>query len=510
MIPIDLRKKLSGKEILQVLGEIDSDLTVDISDVSYSFSSARSNPGILDPWIFVAIQGTKVDGHDFIEEAIRNGATLIIAMRPVVASVPVIVVKDTRAALSKLVSRFYGNPSDELQVIGITGTNGKTTTNWLIHYALNLIGARSVRIGTLGFALPGAAAEIEGETGLTTPDAETLQGVLRWGINNGAKGAVLEVSSHALSQHRAADLEFDVAVFTNLTRDHLDFHETEENYKEAKWRLFELLEKSKKRTRVGVINIDDAVGREFHQRALKLHGVRVITFGRGVDATLRILLESQSFDGSRIKYSFNGANFEVEGRFIGAHNAENIAATLGALLGLGYPLSGILAAIKDLPAVPGRLEPVNLSPNFGVFVDYAHTPDALMRVLNALRPLTPGKLSVLFGCGGNRDKGKRPLMRKIATDLADRVIVTSDNPRLESPADIISDIMAGAASSELQKTITEIDRRLGIRRAIEELRKGDVLLVAGKGHEDYQIVGDVKYPFLDAAVLKEEFHHLQR
>jgi UDP-N-acetylmuramoyl-L-alanyl-D-glutamate--2,6-diaminopimelate ligase len=512
MIPTNLKRKLSGKDIFQALGNLvnPSSSRSDLIDKEYAFASAKSNPEISEPWIFVGIQGTKVDGHDFIEDAIKNGASLIIALREVKASVPVIVVKDSRAALSKLVAKFYGNPSEELQIIGITGTNGKTTTNWLIHHTLNLIAARSIRIGTLGFALPGGESEILGETGLTTPDAETLQGVLRWGITNGAKCAVLEVSSHALSQHRAADLEFDVAVFTNLTRDHLDFHETEENYKEAKWRLFELLSRSKKRNRIGVINTDDATGREFYTRALQLSGIELITFGRGKDASLRILSESQSFDGSRIQYSFKGEIFAVEGPFIGAHNAENIAATLGVLLGLGYRLSDVLHALKNLPAVPGRLEPVNLSPKFGVFVDYAHTPDALMRVLHALRPLTPGRLLVLFGCGGNRDKGKRPLMRKIATELSDRVIVTSDNPRLESPLDIISDVMAGASGWELAKTTTEVDRRKGIKKAIEELQSGDVLLVAGKGHEDYQIVGDVKHPFLDAAVLKEEFHHLQR
>jgi UDP-N-acetylmuramoyl-L-alanyl-D-glutamate--2,6-diaminopimelate ligase len=479
----------------------------------FQFVSSKSQPAQDGDWIFVAIDGTKVDGHLFIEDAATRGAGMAIVSRPVEASIPCRVVSDCRAALSELVTHFEGYPSSKLSVIGITGTNGKTTTNWLIHHALNLIGRSSVRIGTLGYAYPGPGGEVEGDTGLTTPDSESVQKILRAGLDNGASSAVLEVSSHALSQKRTSDIEFDIAVFTNLTRDHLDFHGTEDNYREAKWGLFSLLQKSRvvnpAKLGIAVINIDDATGRIFADRIKSLSGLRVITYGRG-ESNIKIVGEKQSFEGSTISYICDGEKIEISGPFIGAHNAENIAAVLGVLKGLGISLNRTSELLGELPAVPGRLQPVRVSDKFGVFVDYAHTPDALIRVLSALRPLTPGRLSVIFGCGGDRDKGKRPLMRSAATELADRVFITSDNPRSENPIGILSDITADANEHELSKINIEVDRRLSIRRALSEMNPGDVLLVAGKGHENYQIIGSVRHSFSDAQVVTEQFSYLQR
>lgn len=481
--------------------------------LKFQFVSSKSDPSQRGDWLFVAIAGTKVDGHSFIEDAAKNGAKMAIVSRPIEASIPCRVVGDCRAALSELVTYFEGHPSSNLSVIGITGTNGKTTTNWLVHHALTLTGRRSIRIGTLGYAYPGPEGEVEGDTGLTTPDAESIQKILRAGLENGAVSAVLEVSSHALSQKRTSLLEFDIGVFTNLTRDHLDFHGTEDNYREAKWELFKRLQQSRvenpKKLGVAVINVDDETGRLFSERARALSGLKVITYGRS-EANIKIIGESQSFEGSTLRYNCDGEDIEISGSFIGAHNAENLAAVLGVLKGLGVALREIPQLLGKLPPVPGRLQPVRVSARFGVFVDYAHTPDALMRVLSALRPLTPGRLSVIFGCGGDRDKGKRPLMRRVATELADRVFITSDNPRTELPEEILKDIMEGVTNQEVSKINLEVDRRLSIRSALAEMTPGDVLLVAGKGHEDYQIIGSVKHPFSDAQVVTEQFNHLQR
>jgi UDP-N-acetylmuramoyl-L-alanyl-D-glutamate--2,6-diaminopimelate ligase len=513
MMPTNLRKDIPLEEIAKIISCDQSNLKLD-PRLMISGVSAKSAPNFDFPWIFVAIEGAKIDGHLFVADAIKNGARFVIAQKNINCDVPVLLVKDSREALSRLVAKFFGDPSKYLKVIGITGTNGKTTTNWLIHHALNRLGAPSIRIGTLGYALPGIRSELSGDTGLTTPDAETVHGILAWGLSNGAQAAVLEVSSHALAQHRASEVEFDVGIFTNLTRDHLDFHGTLDRYKEAKWELFNILSSTKQKNPskkgLAVVNIDDPIGREFCDRLNCMKGLSYVSFGRSLDARLRILSEQQSFEGSTLVYSLDGVEFTLRGRFIGAHNAENIAAVVGALFGLGFDIDAISRVIAELPAVPGRLEPVQLSDDFGVFVDYAHTPDALMRVLIALRPLTPGRLSVLFGCGGDRDKGKRPLMRQVATELADKVFITSDNPRTESPQDILRDITLGATADESRKIKIESDRRAAIGMALRELTKGDVLLVAGKGHEDYQILGDTKHPFLDAAVVKEQFDLLPR
>ncbi len=501
---------VSNKVAGRLLVPKDLAISSDLSFQAVSSTSANKN---ITPWLFIAIPGTKNDGHKYIEDAVRNGAGAVVISDPKFASsaVPIIIVPDTREALSILSSIFWGEPSRNLQVVGITGTNGKTTTNWLLHHAFKLMGLPSIRIGTLGYAYPGGASEITGDTGLTTPDASTIHEVLSQGLKNGAKTAVLEVSSHALSQSRASAIDFDVAVFTNLTRDHLDFHSTIQDYKEAKWRLFELLAGSEKSQKVAVINYDSEVGAEFCDRIKKQFPfIKLISFGRDPKALLRITEESQTFAGSTIKYLFRGATLTANGSFIGAHNAENIAAVLGVVLGLGLPVDDFLEVLMAIPPVPGRLEPITLSPTFGVFVDYAHTPDALERVLQALRPLTIGKLSVLFGCGGDRDRGKRPLMRKVATSYADKVWVTSDNPRTEDPESIIGEILMESASAETSKIQAESDRRSAIRLALSEMKEGDVLLVAGKGHEDYQIIGSTKHHFSDPEVVREEFAHLQR
>jgi UDP-N-acetylmuramyl-tripeptide synthetase len=380
-----------------------------------------------------------------------------------------------------------------MQVIGVTGTNGKTTTNWIIYQVLQQLGVGALRVGTLGSEYLGGARR---DGGLTTPDAPSIHALLAEAYAAGARYAVMEASSHALHQSRLDHVQFDVGVFTNLTRDHLDYHNTFEEYFAAKSALFDLVGGASKATKAAVVNIDDPYGRRIVETLLR-RGLREWSFGTDRAATVRV---------SSIREVGSGMVFTVEIRdhagicevavpFIGMHNTENVVAALTSCLALGFRIEAILEALPKVAQVPGRLERVGLS-GPRVFVDYAHTPDALERVLKALRPSTEGKLWVVFGCGGDRDRGKRPEMGLIASRLADEVVVTSDNPRTEAPEGIIDDIL----ESGVKARIVEVDRRLAIGEAIRHAQHSDTVLIAGKGHEDYQIIGNTTLPFSDQAV----------
>jgi UDP-N-acetylmuramoyl-L-alanyl-D-glutamate--2,6-diaminopimelate ligase len=410
---------------------------------------------------FVALRGERSDGHAFVAQAYERGAAAAIVEResPFPNGRAQVVVHDSRRAGSRIAARFFGDPSRALTVVGITGTNGKTTTAYLVRAVLDAAGERCATIGTLGVEYGGDSAPLAN----TTPPAIELQKILAGLRERGATAVGMEVSSHALALERVEDVAFDVGVLTNITRDHLDFHGTHEAYVAAKRRLFDLAGSA-------VLNTDDPAGIAF-ARELRVSGRPVVTYALDAEADVGpALLEPLA----------------LPGRF----NVANALAALGVARALGLDLRRAAAAIAAVRTVPGRMERFSAG-GVEVIVDYAHTPDALANVLRALRGSTRGRLVAVFGCGGDRDAGKRPEMGAVAAALADRVIVTSDNPRSEDPMAI-----AQAVAAPIGGTIV-LDRRAAIRRAIEEASAGDVVVVAGKGHEAYQIVGEERHPFDD-------------
>ncbi|NLF24422.1 MAG: UDP-N-acetylmuramoyl-L-alanyl-D-glutamate--2,6-diaminopimelate ligase [Deltaproteobacteria bacterium] len=449
-----------------------------------ALSSQEAAPGLL----FLAVPGLRVDGHDFLDEAFKAGATAaLVSKRELLKARPGIVVPDVRASQSRLAALFAGDPSRRMTVVGVTGTNGKTTIHWLLFHLLNKLGMPSMRVGTLGIEIP----RVSREASLTTPDALMLHRSLRLGLDNGMHAAVMEVSSHGLEQRRVDDICFDIAIFSNLTRDHLDYHGNFEAYFAAKERLFELISKQGKGPMAGVLNLDNTAGQQLAAK-LKTWGLTDFSFGSVPAARLCWSDFTQGLNGSRMKFTVDGKVYKICTPLVGRHNAENMAAVFSAALALGFDGQAIAESLYSLPQVPGRLEAVG-GDNLGVYVDYAHTPNALENVLQALRPLTHGKLWVVFGCGGDRDRGKRPEMAEIACRLADQVVVTSDNPRTEDARAIIDEIVAGGRDFAL----VEPDRRSAISQAIAAASPGDVVLIAGKGHEDYQIIGTEKIHFSD-------------
>jgi len=457
---------------------------------SISLSSRTIQPGAL----FVAIPGTNSDGHDYIDDAFSRGAVAAIVSDPKrLAKRAGIVVESPRQAVSKLAALFYDTEPDQLSMVGVTGTNGKTTSVWLIYHLLNRLGLHSLRMGTLG---------VESERGisvpgdLTTPDPISIHQYLAQAREIGVRSCVMEASSHALDQNRVDDVPYNVGVFTNLTRDHLDYHQTMEAYYLAKKRLFELMISGKARDRSAVINIDDDYGRRL---ASELKGqLPIYSFGRDKSAWLKIESFEQTSREMTVTLNIENVRAQLKIPWIGFHNAQNYCTALVVAVALGYPLEDVCAALYGLPPVPGRLEPAG-NDKVAVYVDYAHTPDALERALTSLREVTAGKLWAVFGCGGDRDKGKRPQMAEIAVRLADNVVVTSDNPRTEDPNSIIDDILAGG----IKPTLVDADRRSAIQQTIRQATAGDVVLIAGKGHEDYQIIGTKKAHFSDVEEVKK-------
>lgn len=480
---------LSLAELAAVLSEHGAALTGDASArvTGVHQDSRRVEPGDL----FVARSGAQTDGTAFVDEAVRRGAVAVLVERgravPDVA-VPILRVDDVRRALARAAEAVHGYPSRQLSLIGITGTNGKTTTSFLVEHALRALGARPGRLGTLGFALPGTS-EV-GAAQFTTPEADEISGLLARARRAGATHFVMEVSSHALEQSRVAALAFDVAAFTNLTQDHLDFHGTMDRYAAAKARLFTEL-----RPRHAVINVGDAFGATLAATTT----ARRISVSRTDEADLRALGATLDERGIHAEVAFEGRTLSLTSRLLGAHNLENLLLAAGVLVALGYPPEEVVHALGSAPPVPGRLERCD-GPDDDVLVvvDYAHTPDALRRVLTALRPLTRRELVCVFGCGGDRDPGKRPQMGAIAGELADRVVVTNDNPRTEEPSAIAHAIARGLADRATPFVI-ELDRARAIEQAVLAARAGDTVLVAGKGHEDYQIFGHDRRPFDDRA-----------
>src|SRR5438552_2160046 len=444
---------------------------------------------------FVSMRGEKNDGHEFIGQAIENGASVIVAEREEKnPRATCLLVENTRPALADLAATFYGLPARRLKLAAVTGTNGKTTTTFLIKHICEKAGLRCGLIGTVRYeigerVLPAAR---------TTPESLDLQELLAQIANAGCRAAAMEVSSHALTQERVRGLEWDVAVFTNLTQDHLDYHGTMENYFESKAKLFvQLAQQQKKRKPVAVVNMDDHYGEQLLDKIGKK--ISVITFGMGVRADFRASNYRMEFGGTSYQLDARGKSYLVRLPLIGRFNVANSMAALAAANALGLNLREAVLSLGKSPQVPGRLEMVPAKRKFQVFVDYAHTPDALLNVLKTLRQLEPGRLIVVFGCGGDRDRQKRPLMGRIADQNADYSIITSDNPRKEDPNAILSEIEKGFGSDRFEKVA---GRAEAIVRAIAVAQPRDIILIAGKGHETYQEFADHTVPFDDIQVAR--------
>lgn len=458
---------------------------------SLSYDSREVSDGTL----FFALPGTKTDGAQFIAQAAEKGAIAIVSDAASAAcALPQIVVPNPRIAMADIASAFYEHPADKLKTMGVTGTNGKTTTAVLVKHLLDSDQRRCGLIGTIKYAI----GDYELPAPRTTPESIDLQDYLSQMVNNGCKAVAMEVSSHALKQHRARGINFDTAVFTNLTQDHLDYHKTMDDYFEAKALLFESVAAQTTKKGRSIINGDDRYGRFLIERLAKT-GRPIITYGRGVGQDFRATDVKYDATGSSFHLEAKGRNYLVRTPLIGSFNIYNALAALAAASSMGMELRAAVAAMAKAPQVPGRLERVPAKRNFQVFVDYAHTDDALRNVLRTLRDLGPARLITVFGCGGDRDRKKRPLMAAAAEEFSDWSILTSDNPRTEDPLSILADIRKGLRGKRYEEIP---DREAAIRQAVNLAGPGDIVLIAGKGHETYQEFANEKIPFDDVAVAR--------
>jgi UDP-N-acetylmuramoyl-L-alanyl-D-glutamate--2,6-diaminopimelate ligase len=438
--------------------------------------------------LFIAVKGWSSDGHDFLDAASGRGAAVAMVEDPSRTTLPSLVVREGRRAAALAAATTYGDPARNLRLLGVTGTNGKTTTTSVMRHLFDDGAGSSASIGTLGVLVGSEGEVLPGGSGLTTPGPVELQRILRELADRGVRTVAMEVSSHSLDQRRVDGLEFDVAVFTNLTRDHLDYHGTMENYLKAKARLLDYL----KAQGTAVINADAPEWLTLKPRT------RPLTFATRELADVRAQDIRYTSEGSEWHLATPRGSADVSLPLIGDINVENALAAAATAFALGQTPAAIASRLRTVPQVAGRLEIISTRPT--VLRDYAHTPDALERSLKTARAFTRGKLIVVFGCGGDRDKGKRPLMGRIAERDADCAIVTSDNPRTEDPDAIIDDIEAGMRGSRHQRVT---DRLSAIRRAIELAEDTDIVLLAGKGHETYQIRGTTSYPFDEKEIVRE-------
>jgi len=468
--------------------------TLPASVSSIAGDSRRVEPGAC----FVAVPGFKQDGRRFIPDAVRRGAAVVVTEGEPIADLAVaqVLVPSTRVSLARLAGAYYSHPSRQLTLVGITGTNGKTTTSYLVEALLRARGLATGVIGTIQYVL----GDETRPANQTTPEALELQSMLAHMRDRGIGGVAMEVSSHALALARADGLAFNVGVFTNLTQDHLDFHGTLDAYRLAKRRLFELLAESPKSARAAAINGDDPSA-EAMVRGLDLD---VYTFGLGATARVRAAEHTSSLEGIRMTVATDRGRVELTSPLIGEHNVMNLLGAMATGLALGLEPAAIARALATVGTVPGRFEQVRAGQPFLVVVDYAHTPDALERVLTTARKLTRGRLAAVFGCGGDRDRGKRPIMGEIAARLCDRVWVTSDNPRSERPEAIIDEIVVGVRRTGMgsDRYATQTDRTTAIRAALRWAEASDTVVIAGKGHETYQIIGAEVLPFDDREVAR--------
>ena len=478
------------KEVLHYVKPLEIAGSEDVNVVGVQMDSRK----VLNGHLFVAVKGTQTDGHDYIEKAISLGASVIVHSEPVgvkAEGVTFVRVADTEDAVGRIATSFYGDPSRKLRLVGVTGTNGKTTIATVLYELFRKMGHKCGLLSTVCNYVDGRAVPASH----TTPDPISLNELLGEMVEAGCEYAFMECSSHAIHQKRIGGLKFAGGIFTNLTRDHLDYHKTFENYRDAKKLFFDNLS----REAFAIINADDRNGSVMVQNcaaAVRTYSTRTMADFKG-----RILEES--LEGMLLDID----KVEVAVHFVGRFNVSNLLAVYGAAIMLGKAKEEVLCVLSSLRPVNGRFETIRSPKGFSAIVDYAHTPDALENVLTAINEIVKGKGNVITVCGagGNRDKGKRPLMAKEAARRSDRVIITSDNPRFEDPQDIISDMLAGLDEADRQKTLAIADRREAIRTAAMLAQPGDVILVAGKGHEPYQEIKGVKHHFDDHEEIKAAF-----
>jgi len=456
--------------------------------------------------LFVAVKGERVDGHRYAEQAIRAGAVAIIGQECIEReTLPFVKVADSRKALGLIGSRFYGDPSARFTMVGVTGTNGKTTTTYLCKALLEGTGRHTGLIGTVAYQI---GAEII-PASHTTPGALELQGLLAKMGQADIDSVVMEVSSHALAMDRTAGCEYDVAVFTNLTQDHLDYHRTMEEYFQAKLRLFTTLGQGKKTGQRAIVNMDDPRGAQVRAAC------RVPVWGFAVKGRADVQAEQVrlSMNGSTFTAATPAGLFPVESRLVGEHNVYNLLGAIGVALHVGATCDQVREAVAALTNVPGRFERVSAGQDFTVVVDYAHTEDALVRLLTAAHALRTHRIITVFGFGGDRDRGKRPKMGRAAVEYSDVVVLTSDNPRTEDPMSILREVESGVREALQARPQVEYhliaDRREAIMAAVRLAQGGDIVLIAGKGHEDYQILGTKKVHFDDREVAREAIQQLR-
>ena len=481
-----LSELLKSVSILQIVGPAETEIT------GVNIDSRKIEKGHL----FVAIKGTQTDGHKFIAKAIELGATAILCEdmpEEKIESVSYLQVASTEDVVGQVATNFYGNPSKKLKLVGVTGTNGKTTIATLLYNMFRKFGHRCGLLSTVCNYIEDEAIAADH----TTPDPIELNHLLHRMVEAGCEYAFMECSSHAIAQKRIGGLTFAGGIFTNLTRDHLDYHKTFENYRNAKKAFFDGLPKEA----FAITNADDKNGSVMVQNCkanIKTYSIR----------------QMADFRAHIIECHFEGMYLEINGRevgvqFIGKFNISNLLAVYGAAVMLGKNPEDVLVVMSTLKSVAGRLEPIRSKDGITAVVDYAHTPDALENVLNAIHEVLEGKeghVITVCGAGGNRDKGKRPLMAQEAVKQSDRVIITSDNPRFEEPQDIINDMLAGLTPQLMKKVVSIVDRKEAIRTACMMAQKGDVILIAGKGHEDYQEIKGVKHHFDDREVVRDIFN----
>lgn len=479
-----LSELVKSIKTLEVVGSVEKEIA------GVNIDSRRIENGHL----FVAMKGTQVDGHKFIPKAIELGAVAVLLEdmpEEVVENVTYIKVASTEEAVGPVATTFYGNPSEKLKLVGVTGTNGKTTIATLLYNMFRKFGHKCGLLSTVCNYIEDEAIP----TDHTTPDAIELNMLLARMVEAGCEYAFMECSSHAIQQHRIGGLKYQGGLFTNLTRDHLDYHKTFENYRDAKKMFFDNLGKDA----FAITNADDKNGLVMVQNCK----AKVLTYSTRSMADLKARI---------LECHFEGMYLEIDGRevgvqFIGRFNVSNLLAVYGAAVMLGKQPEDVLVVLSTLKSVSGRLEPIRSNEGVTAVVDYAHTPDAIVNVIQALRDVMNGKgqLITICGCGGNRDAGKRPIMAQEAVKASDKVILTSDNPRKEDPELILDDMEAGLTDEQKRQVLRITDRRQAIRTAVAIAQKGDVILIAGKGHEDYQIIGDVKHHFDDREEVKAAF-----
>ncbi|MBY6036190.1 UDP-N-acetylmuramoyl-L-alanyl-D-glutamate--2,6-diaminopimelate ligase [Fictibacillus nanhaiensis] len=485
------------KELLTYLVNYKMDTEANPEITSIEMDSRKAGEGCL----FVCMKGHIFDGHDFAETVAKNGAAAILAEKDLNVNIPVIKVKDSKKALAVLADAFYGHPSQKMHLIGITGTNGKTTTSHIIEKVFRDAGKTTGMIGTIEMKIKDQSFKVAN----TTPDCLFLQNAFHRMTEEKVDAAVMEVSSHALDQGRVWGCDFDIAVFTNLTQDHLDYHKNMEEYQYAKSLLFSQMGNTyhKSDRKVAVLNNDDPASKMFE----RVTSAQVISYGIDHESDIR---------ASEIMIGSHGTSFTLETplgtkkvtlKLIGKFSVYNVLAAISTCLLSGLDLDQIISSLEDISGVPGRFEPVIAGQDYTVIVDYAHTPDSLENVLRTIKEFSKGKITAIVGCGGDRDKTKRPLMAGIAADLADLAIFTSDNPRTEDPLQILKEMEEGIDEANY---VTIPDRKQAIHYAIEKAHTNDVILIAGKGHETYQIIGHHVFDFDDREVAREAIRTVKK